>query len=137
MEFIDKAADQWSGQDWLVAAADTSPWAFPRELEDDGRRHAGRQWFAGQVVPGQESTIHSYEFDPRAPKLLVRGEDGAYAAARSSGQGLGPGIWTLALRLRGDWWEVAFIPVMKIEISTDDVVTYEVYSGVLDSVLSP
>jgi hypothetical protein len=137
VEFIDQAADQWTGQDWLLAAADTSPWAFPRDLEADGRRHAGRQWFAGQVVPGQESTVHRYEFDPRAPKLLVRGEDGALAAAQSSGQGLGPGIWTLALRLRGDWWEVALIPVMKIVISTDGEVTYEVYSGVLDSVLAP
>ncbi len=137
VEFIDQAPDQWSGQDWLVAAADTSPWAFPRELEDDGRRHAGRQWFAGQVIPGQESTTHRFEFDPLAPKLLVRGEDGAFAAAQSSGEGLGPGIWTLAVRLRGDWWEVAFIPVMKIVIATDGEVTYEVYSGVLDSVLAP
>ena len=137
VKFIDQAADQWSGQDWLVAPADTSPWAFPRDLEADGRRHAGRLWFAGQVVPGRESTIHRFEFDPRAPKLLVRGEDGEFAAAQSSGQGLGPGTWTLALRLRGDWWEVAFIPVMKIVISTDGEVTYEVYSGVLDSVLAP
>ena len=135
--FTDSAIGQWIGQDWLVAAADASPWAFPRELEADGRRHAGTQWYAGQVIPGQVTTTHRYEFDPQAAKLAVRGADGTFAAARSSGLGLDPGVWSLAVRLRGDWWEVAFIPVMRIEVAADGVTTYEVYEGALDSALDP
>ncbi|MCY3748413.1 MAG: hypothetical protein OXG64_03865 [Chloroflexi bacterium] len=56
--FADGAPDRWNGQDWLVVAADASPWAFPRELESDGR-HAGAQWYAGQIVPGQGTTRHA------------------------------------------------------------------------------
>ena len=135
--FADRAPDQWKGQDWLVVAADESPWAFPRELEADGRRHAGTQWYAGQVIPGQVTTTHRYEFDPQAAELAVRGADGTFGAARSSGPGLDPGVWSLAVRLRGDWWEVAFIPVMRIEVAADGVTTYEVYEGALDSALAP
>ena len=135
--FTDRAPDQWKGQDWLVVAADDSQWAFPSELEADGRRHAGTQWYAGQVIPGQVTTTHTYEFDPRAAKLAVLGADGTFGAARSSGPGLNPGVWSLAVRLRGDWWEVAFIPVMRIVITADGATTYEVYEGALDSALAP
>ena len=135
--FTDRASDQWNGQDWLVVAADDSQWAFPRELEADGRRHAGTQWYAGQVIPGQVTTTHRYEFDPQAAELAVRGADGTFGAARSSGPGLDPGVWSLAVRLRGDWWEVAFIPVMRIVVAADGVTTYEVYEGALDSALAP
>ena len=120
-----------------MVAADDSPWAFPRELEADGRRHAGTQWYAGQVIPGQVTTTHTYEFDPQAAKLAVLGADGTFGAARSSGPGLNPGVWSLAVRLRGDWWEVAFIPVMRIEVAADGATTYEVYEGALDSALAP
>ena len=135
--FTDRAPDQWKGQDWLVVAADDSQWAFPRELESDARRHAGTQWYAGQVIPGQVSTTHTYEFDPQAAKLAVLGADGTFGAARSSGPGLNPGVWSLAVRLRGDWWEVAFIPVMRIVINADGATTYGVYEGALDSALAP
>ena len=137
VEFKDEAPDRWVGQDWLVAAADNSPWAFPEKLEADAKRHAGNQWYAGQVIPGQQSTIHSYEFDPLSAQLAIQGTNGAFEAARSSGPGLSPGVWTLAVRLRGDWWEVAFIPLMTIVVSTDGEVTYEVYSGEIDSALAP
>ena len=120
---------------WLPRT--TRQWAFPRELEADGRRHAGTQWYAGQVIPGQVTTTHRYEFDPQAAELAVRGADGTFGAARSSGPGLDPGVWSLAVRLRGDWWEVAFIPVMRIVVAADGVTTYEVYEGALDSALDP
>ena len=120
-----------------MTAADDSPWAFPSVLEPDGRQHAGTQWYAGQIVPGPETTIHKFKFDPRAPGLAVRDQNGGFTAARSSGSGLDPGVWTLGVRLRGDWWEVAFIPVMKIVVSPAGEVSYQTYSGQLDSALAP
>ena len=50
---------------------------------------------------------------------------------RASDSDLGPGVWTLALRLRQDWWEAAFIPVARIEIAGDGTVTYTVYEEAL------
>jgi len=135
--FEDRDSGRWTGQDWLVAAADVSPWAFPRDLEADGRRHAGTQWYAGQIVPGRETTIQRFKFDPRAASLAVRDRNGDFVPAKSSGAGLGPGVWTLGVRLRGDWWEVTFIPVMKIAVTAAGEVTYEAYAGSLDAALDP
>lgn len=132
-----RTSGRWTGQDWLVTAADDSPWAFPSVLEPDGRRHAGTQWYAGQIVPGPETTIHRFKLDPRAPSLAVRDQNGGFRAAKSSGSGLDSGVWTLGVRLRGDWWEVAFIPVMKIVVTPAGEVSYETYSGLLDSALDP
>ena len=131
--FSDRAQDQWKGQDWLVTATDASPWAIPSEFEEDGRRHAGIQWYAGQIIPGQESTVVSYEFDPRAVALAARGEGDEFETAESSGSGLDPGVWSLAVRLRSDWWEVALIPVMKISVAEDGGMHYEVYEGELEA----
>ena len=135
--FTDRARDRWQGQDWLVMATDGSPWAFPSEFEADGQRHAGTQWYAGQIAPGQETTLHVYEFDPRAAKLAVSDADGVFVDAQSSGSGLGPGVWTLAVRLRADWWEAAVIPVMKIVVAEDGEVRYEIYEGELNARLRP
>ncbi len=133
VEFLDYEPDRWRGQDWLVTASDASDWAFPSELDADGQRHAGTQWYAGQIIPGRESTVISYEFDPRAAILGVRGDEGDFEVTESSGTGLEPGVWTLAVRLRGDWWEVALIPVMKIVVTQDGRVHYEVYEGDLEA----
>ena len=131
--FSDYEPDQWRGQDWLVMATDSSAWAFPSELDADGQRHAGIQWYAGQIIPGRESTVVSYEFDPRARALAVRGEGGDIETAESSGSGLEPGVWSLAVRLRSDWWEVALIPVMKVLVAEDGGVHYEVFEGELEA----
>ena len=131
--FADNMRQEWKGQDWLVLATDASQWAFPSRFEADGVRHAGAQWFAGQVLPGQGTTRHFYEFDPRSATLAVRGDGGEFEVAESSGSGLEPGVWTLAVRLRGDWWEVALIPVMKIVVAQDGSVDYEVYEGDLEA----
>lgn len=135
--FTDHGGSPWKGQDWLVSAADDSPWAFPSQLERDRQRHAGSQWYAGQIVPGQGTTERAYQFDPRAATLATGDDDGRFTPAASSGTGLSPGVWTLAVRLRGDWWEVAFIPVMKIVVTEHDEVRYEVYEGDLDARLPP
>ena len=39
--------------------------------------------------------------------------------------------WSLAVRLRSDWWEVALIPVMRIVVAEDGGIHYEVYEGEL------
>ncbi len=135
--FLDLEPDQWKGQDWLVTSTDASPWAIPREFEADERRRAGSQWFGGQVVPGRGTTERRFEFDPRAVSLLVAEGDGEFAAAPSSGTALDPGNWTLAVRLRGDWWELAYIPLMKIKVSSTGEVSYTVYEGSLSAALIP
>ena len=131
--FSDYDPDQWRGQDWLVTATDSSDWAFPSELDADGQRHAGVQWYAGQIIPGRRSTVVAYEFDPRAAALAARVEGSDFTVTESSGHGLEPGVWTLAVRLRADWWEVALIPVMKIVVAEGGGVHYEVYEGELEA----
>lgn len=133
----DRAPDQWKGQDWLVTATDDSPWAIPQQFEPDERRRAGVQWYGGQVVPGRGTTMYSFEFDPRTVSLTVQEDDGTFVAAPSSGTGLVPGTWTLAVRLRGDWWELAYIPVFRITFSDAGEISYEVYEGTLSAALIP
>ena len=127
----DHAPDQWTGQDWLVTTVDVSPWAIPAQVLPDGVTHEGTAWFAGQTAPGLGTLTRVYEFDARAGRLAVRGGDGDFATAKTSGPGLGPGVWTLAVRLRRDNQEVAFIPVMKVTVSETSDVTYQTYEGVL------
>ena len=54
----------------------------------------------------------------------------------SSGEGLGRGVWTLGVRLRHEWHEAAFIPVMKIVVAESGVVAYEAYEGELNARLA-
>ena len=134
--FINRAPGQWKGQDWIVAPTDQSAWAFPAGFEADERTYAGVQWYAGQVVPGRKSVTHRYVFDPLATSLAVRGASGDFVAIASSGGGLGPGEWILAIRLRDNWWETAFIPVAKILVTAAGEVQYTVFDGPLDATLA-
>jgi len=127
----DDAAKRWSGQDWLVVAADDSPWAFPRDFNNDGRLHRSAQWFGGQFYPGQGIVSHAYLLDAHTGSLAVQGRDGRFVPAPASESGVGPGVWTLALRLRHDWWEAAFIPIARIEIAEDGTVIFKVYEEAL------
>ena len=76
---------------------------------------------------------------PGASSLAVRGGDGAFWTAASSGEPPGPGTWTLALRFlreedRGTYLaheEAALIPVLKITISAHGEVSYAVHGDVL------
>ncbi len=135
--FSDRAPNLWRGQDWLVISVDRSRWSFPGEFDPDGRTHTGAQWYAGQVVPGQGLVSHVFQFDPRTTSLAVMNGDGGFAAVTSSGDGLARGLWTLAVRLRGAWWEAALIPVIKFEVSSLGEVSYEVYEGELNAMLLP
>ena len=129
--FADRAPDLWRGQDWLVVPVDHSSWAFPGEFEADGRTHAGVQWYAGQVIPGQGMETRTFGLNPSAASLVVVDDNGTLAAVASSGEGLTHGVWTLAVRLRGDWWEAALIPVVHIAVSDRGEVAYQVYEGSL------
>ncbi len=128
--FFNEAGGDWVGQDWLVTAVDASPWAFPNEFEDDAR-HKGTQWYAGQLVPTQATATYSYEFDPRGRHLATVGDGGELDQVASSGDMLGAGTWTLGVRLRHDWYEAAFVPVMKLEISETGQVSFDAYEGTL------
>ncbi|MCY3959016.1 MAG: hypothetical protein OXG65_12065 [Chloroflexi bacterium] len=135
--FNDRAPGLWRGQDWLTVAVDASPWAIPSEFEADERRHAGVQWYGGQVVPGRGTTMLRVQFDPRDVSLSVQNEDGSVAQTMASGGGLEPGVWVLAVRLRGEWWEVAFIPLIKVSVSQTGDISYQVYEGTLGAALMP
>ena len=127
---MDRAAGRWTGHDWMVTAADKSPWRLPRYFHSNGQHHVEILWFSGQTSPGQGVTSHAYVFDLLAPSLVFQGDDGRFTAAGSAGR-LKPGSWLLALRLRRGWWESGFIPVMHLEVDPTGAVTYQVYEGAL------
>ncbi len=128
--FLNEAADDWVGQDWLVTAVDSSPWAFPDQFENDAR-HRGTQWYAGQIVPTDATATHRYEFDPQAGRLQHWDHNGSLSPVASSGESLNAGTWTLGVRLRHDWYEAAFIPVLKIVVTESGEVSYQAYEGTL------
>ncbi|MCY3959006.1 MAG: hypothetical protein OXG65_12010 [Chloroflexi bacterium] len=129
--FVDRMPGGWTGQDWLLTATDTSPWAIPRDLHADLVTHKGVAWFAGQAVPGPATLTRTYEFDARAGRLAVQGADRQFTSVQSSAGQLHPGVWTLAVRLRHEDREVALIPVMKIVTPETGDSTYQVYEGAL------
>ncbi len=131
-EFADREPERWKGQDWLVVPVDGSTWAFPGEFEADDRTHAGAQWYAGQIIPGQGGDTRMFRFDPQTVSMAVADSEGAFAAVASSGERLTPGLWALAVRLRGDWWEAALIPVLHMSVSEAGDIRYKVYEGSLD-----
>ena len=125
------ASREWMGQDWVLVPIDMSPTGIPT-LRHDGRPVIA-QWFAGQVAAGAEMTTHTYVFDAQASTLAVRGADGASATVQASQRTPSPGAWMLALRLtrqgtRGVQEAVAIIPVLRVAVSTDGTVSYNVYT---------
>ena len=135
VDFTNRAPHQWKGQDWIVAPIDESGWDLPAGFEPDERTYAGVQWYAGQITPNKKTATHHYLFDPLAANLSVRDARGELSVVPSSGAKLEPGRWILALRLRGDWWEAAFIPVARIQVGATGDVRYSVYEGPLDATL--
>ena len=84
------------------------------------------------VVPGQTQYSRTFQFDSRAGTLEVENSDGCVSAVSASGRGLGPGTYTLLVRLQRTWREVGVIPIMKVKISSNNDVTYQAYEGVLE-----
>ena len=135
--FADRAPGRWTGQDWLVAAADASPLALPIHFESDGRSHTAEQWYEGRVSAGTEQAAISYEFDAGAGQLFVKGADGAFTRVESSEGRLGPGVWTLLARLRHDHLQAAAVPVMTIAISETGDVRFTSHEGELSVTVNP
>lgn len=120
-------AEGWTGQDWVVTRADSSPWAFPDSWPID----RAPQWFAGQIAPQSETLVHRYEYAPGAGRLALHDSESSLVDLPSAGDGLGPGVWLLSVRLRDDYRLVALTPVVKISISEGGDASYEVYQGEL------
>ena len=123
--FTVRAGDGWTGQDWLMVPADASPWAFPNIWPTD----RAPQWFAGQAAPQPGTMVYRYEFDPRTATLALRRGGNSLDELPSSGTGIEPGIWLLGVRLRSDYQLVAFVPTVRVEVSNNGEVLYDVYQG--------
>ncbi|MDE2990052.1 MAG: hypothetical protein OXU21_03155 [Chloroflexota bacterium] len=133
--FDNQAPERWTGQDWVVAPVDTRPWELPATFADGGRGPGIAKWFAGLISPTMATSTHAYEFDVPASRLAVRNQRGELAPLDASDGEVGTGAWVLALRLQHEWrpnhWrEAAFIPVLRIGVSDDGNVTFEVFEEV-------
>lgn len=135
--FDEGGPQPWSGQDWIVIAGDRSPWAIPTEVFRHGREPRTALWVQGLLSPAGVVTLHTYRFDARVPELSVRNDGGEFTPLGSSEANLGPGGYTLALRLRHEfqpnqWRDAAVIPVLRARVSGDGTITYEPFAELLD-----
>ena len=133
--FDNRAPDRWSGQDWVVIARDNSPLGLPKQLLPDGYTPATHLWFSGQIGLDSGTTSLTYELDFFAPSLAFRRSGGALTPAGASEAKSGPGLYTLAVRLRHEykpnqWQAVAYIPVLKITVSETGEVSDQVHEDV-------
>ena len=137
--FTDRATDRWVGQDWLVFAADGSPWSLPYEFDAKGRVREGPRWFKGQLEPVHRTQVHEYlylyEVEPRTGTLALW-DGGGYASLWQARTELDPGEWVLAVRLTGaDWNEAALIPLLRFSLTIEGDFTYKVYQGTIDAAI--
>ena len=90
------------------------------------------------------------EPQPRTPTASARdypnyqcaATGGAFVPLASSAAELGPGGFTLTLRLRHEldpnrWRDAAIIPVLRASLSETGEVSYEILGDVLDGMLLP
>jgi len=120
-----------------VFEVDDPPWDQPIHRKDDGYTLIGAQWFPGQIGPSGGTEVRRYEYDALAGTLVVRGAAGDLAPVLQSADGLTPGAWVLAVRLRRDYLQAAVVPIVKIVVSEAGQVTYNAYSGERSAALSP
>ncbi len=130
--FDNHADGRWSGQDWVVIAIDESPLGLPKKLLPDRHTPATDLWFSGQIGLDSRTTSLTYEFDFLAPGLAFRHGAGAWTPAQASDAELGPGTYTLAVRLRHEykpnqWRTVSYIPVLRITVSETGQLSYQVH----------
>lgn len=135
--FTDHASREWTGQDWLVVEVGDPPWVQPVHRKDDGYTLVGAQWFPGQIGPSGGTQIRRYEFNALAGTLAVRNAAGDLAPVLQSADGLTPGAWVLAVRLRRDYLQAAVIPILKMVVSESEQVTYTAYVGERNAALNP
>ncbi len=128
--FDERTAQGWTGQDWVVLAGDRSPWAIPTEVFRQGEEPTIAKWYAGLLGAGGATSTHVYRFDARLSELSVRNDTGDFVPLASSAANLGPGGYTLALRLRHEyqpnqWRDAAVIPVLRVRIADSGDAIYE------------
>ena len=133
--FIDRAAERWTGQDWVVMSVDASRWQLPGESRRDRLAQPAARWFIGHLQPVRDKDLQEYlylyRFDPQTATLTFW--DGAtYAPLQRVDQEFGPGDWVLTARLVNRNREVALIPVLQFTLSASGDWTYEAYAGSLD-----
>ncbi len=133
--FANQSPERWTGQDWVIVQVDDGPWAIPTRFHDHGRGPEIAKWFDGLFSSGAATSSHTYELDVHAPSLAVRHDSGALVPLTASEGDLGVGTWVLALRLQHEWqpehWrEVAFIPVVTINVSDAGDVSFSIYEAV-------
>ena len=132
--FDNRAPDQWSGQDWIMIATEAPPWNLPTQPLPDGTPSIA-MWFSGQIWPGRGTASLAYEFDLLTPSLAIQGSGGTLTPTQASAAESGPGIYTLAVRLRHEykpnyWRDAAIIPVLRITVSETGEVSYQVHEDV-------
>jgi len=137
--FIDRAAERWTGQDWVVMSADKSRWRLPGESRTDRHARPSARWFIGHLQPVRETEIQEYvylyRFDPRTATLTFW--DGAtYAPIQRVDREFGQGNWVLTARLVNLNREVALIPVLQFTLTASGEWTYEAYAGSLDVMIA-
>ena len=132
--------DRWTGQDWIVVQ--TAAAGIP--VYPGFGRPLSTRWFPGQISSWPGTASASYRFDPRTASLAASA-DGGPVSTVGKDDPLGPGRWTLVLRLirevdRGSYVaheHVGFIPVLQVEISESGDVAFEVFEGDLNARLRP
>ncbi|MCY4112929.1 MAG: hypothetical protein OXG33_03175 [Chloroflexi bacterium] len=134
--FDERTSQGWTSQDWVVLEGDLSPWAIPTETFRRGHEPTIAKWIAGLLSAGSATSAHDYRFDARTFELSVRNDAGDFVPLASSAVNLGPGGYTLALRLRHEyepnhWRDAAVIPVLRIRIAESGDVAYEPLDDVL------
>ena len=106
-------------------------------LEEEGHVLEGALWFAGQAIPVTTVITKSYEFNALAGNLAVRNEASDLVPISASGDGLTPGIWSLAVRLQHEHLQAAIIPLIEVAISESGKVAYTVYPGPREAAVKP
>lgn len=134
--FDEGSSQPWSGQDWIVIAGDHSPWAIPTEVYRHGQQPVNAQWVQGLLSPAGATTSHTYRFDASVSALSVRNDSGEFVPLPASDANLGPGGYTLALRLRHEyqpnqWRDAAVIPVVRVRVFEGGGIAYEPFDGLL------
>lgn len=137
--FTDRASERWTGQDWVVIPTDKSTWRLPGQSRYDRRYEATARWFIGNLQPVHETEVHEYfylyRFEPHTATLTIW--DGvSYASIDRVDREFGAGTWALAFRLLNRNQEVALIPVLQFDLTSDGEFTYEFYEGSLDTMIA-
>ena len=136
--FAEHAPQRWTSQDWLFVPLLDSPLGIPVDFLPGERGPVFEKWFDGLLSSGSAASTHTYRLDLAAPSFAVRNDRGAFVPLPASEGSLDPGNWALVIRLRHEWqpnyWrDAAFIPVLRIGVSGDGEIAFEVYEDVREN----